>query len=255
METVEKRPKRRWVRYSLLSLLALVVIAVGGFVRWGLTPLGPSDEALAALRNMETVTVSHSNNAWVFTPVKTTPTTGYIFYPGGHVDPRSYAIYARETAEQGYLVVVPEMPLSLAVFGIGRAHDVIALHPTISKWFIGGHSLGGSMAAVFAANNGNAVSGLVLLASYPASSTNLSATNLRVTSVYGNEDTVVNRTALESSKKLLPSDTKFITLEGGNHAQFGSYGLQPGDTANPTMSADEQQALATAATVTILKSN
>jgi DNA-directed RNA polymerase omega subunit len=50
---------------------------------------------------------------------------------------------------------------------------------------------------------------------------------------------------------LLPPGTRFIPIEGGNHAQFGWYGDQNGD--NPaTISRAEQQKLTVDATVEVL---
>lgn len=253
MSDIKKRPKRKWLKYSLLTLVALLVIGVGYFIWWGLTPLGPSDDALAALENTEQVTVTKVDNTWVFTPATTTPTTGYIFYPGGHVDARNYAIYASEIAAQGYLVVIPEMPLSLAVLNINAADALMQEYPDIKTWGIGGHSLGGAMAATYAAAHPDKLAGLVLLAAYPASGSDLSKSGLHVLSMYGTLDTVVNRTKLEAGRQLLPNDTVYQVLNGGNHAQFGSYGLQPGDTENPTMSAAEQRTTAVYYTVELLK--
>lgn len=253
MDTQTPKSKRKWLKYSLLSLLGVVLIALGAFVWWGLTPLKPSAEALNALKNTEMVTVSHHSEGWTFTPAKTTPTTGYIFYLGGHVDARSYAVYAHEIAERGYLVAIPEMPLSLAVFGMQKASDVIQANPAITKWVIGGHSLGGVMAASYAAAHSDKVSGLVLLAAYPATGTDLSKQHLNVLSMYGTEDTVLNHVALQSAKPLLPARTNYVELEGGNHGQFGSYGIQPGDTATPAMSAAEQRVHAVTATLSLLQ--
>lgn len=253
MKAAARPPKQKWLRYSLLSLLAVVTVCVVGFVWWGLTPLGPSDEALVALQSNDTVAVSKIDGIWYFTPKDSAAKTGYIFYSGGHVDARSYALYARDVAANGYLVAIPEMPLSLAVFGIHRATSVINSHPEIEHWGIGGHSLGGAMAASYAAGNSNKISGLILLAAYPASGSDLSNSGLSVASLYGTLDTVLNRASLEAGRKLLPTDTTYTELDGGNHAQFGSYGPQPGDTAKPAMSSDEQRNAATSATIRVLQ--
>ena len=56
---------------------------------------------------------------------------------------------------------------------------------------------------------------------------------------------------IRQSAALLPAATEFVAIEGGNHAQFGSYGAQEGD--NPAaIPAAEQQAQAAAATVAAL---
>ena len=61
------------------------------------------------------------------------------------------------------------MPLNLAVLNPGAAQDVIDAYPAIESWVIGGHSLGGAMAAAFADDHPGIVDGLVLLAAFPAS--------------------------------------------------------------------------------------
>ena len=50
--------------------------------------------------------------------------------------------------------------------------------------------------------------------------------------------------------KNLPADTEWITIEGGNHAQFGDYGVQDGD-GEATISAEMQWGYTTDAVVFI----
>ena len=102
-------------------------------------------------------------------------------------------------------------------------------YPEIGIWYIGGHSLGGSMAAACAEKHGDLFEGLVLLASY--STKNLTDSDLRVLSVYGTEDGVLNRENYSESRGNLPETTVEAVLDGGNHACFGSYGSQEGDGA------------------------
>ena len=53
-------------------------------------------------------------------------------------------------------------------------------------------------------------------------------------------------------ERLLPAAAVFVPIDGGNHAQFGYYGDQPGD--NPaTISRDEQQTQVIAATAALLE--
>ncbi len=218
---------------------------------WAETPLGPMPEALAALESDADVVVSIED--WItFEPTSGVPTTGFIFYPGGRVDPRSYAPAAREIARQGYLAVIVDMPLNLAVFDPDRASQVIASHPEIINWAIGGHSLGGSMAASFAADPMNGLEGLVLWASYPTSNTDLSKLQVSVASIFGSEDGLVSAEEIETSVSLLPTTTVWIKINGGNHGQFGWYGDQRGD--NPaTISREEQQFQAVQGTIDVLE--
>ena len=218
--------------------LALFLLIGAGLV-WASTPLGPSEQAREALTSDSRVDVDEK--PWfVFTPKSGEPTSGLILYPGGRVDPRSYAPLARDIAENGYLVVIPRMPLNLAVLGSSAASEIIDSYPSIQTWLIGGHSLGGAMAASYAMENTNRVDGLVLLAAYPASSDDLSNTGLDVISISGSEDGLATPSEIEASRSLLPPDSSWVVIQGGNHAQFGSYGVQGGD-GTPTISEDEQR--------------
>ena len=93
------------------------------------------------------------------------------------------------------------------------------------------------MAAGYAAVHYEDYDGLILLAAY--STKDLSQTTLRVLSVYGSEDGVMNRESYEKNGSNLPADTTEVLLDGGCHAQFGSYGPQDGDGI-PTISGEEQ---------------
>jgi pimeloyl-ACP methyl ester carboxylesterase len=144
------------------------------------------------------------------------------------------------------------MPLSLAVFGVNKADNVIAAYPDIRHWVIGGHSLGGSMAASYAGKSPVNVEGLVFWASYPGSSDDLSSTGLKGLSTYGSNDLVLNRDNFNATVPLLPPGTIVQVIEGGNHAQFGNYGPQPGD-GTAAISAADQQRQAADLTVRVLR--
>lgn len=237
--------KRRW-----WLLLMLPLLLVFGFVGWAV--LGPQSmpEAIAALQSDPQVTVQQSR--WIVFQPAAAPTTGLIIYPGGRVDERAYAPAAHELAAQGYLVVLVPMPLDFAVFAPDRASEVIAAFPEIRYWAIGGHSLGGAMAAQFAHDYPDLIDGLVLWASYPPGGASLADQPLAVASVFGTRDGVAVPEDIESSRPLLPPDTSWVAIEGGNHAQFGWYGAQRGDL-QATISRDDQQAQTVAATLALLR--
>jgi pimeloyl-ACP methyl ester carboxylesterase len=159
------------------------------------------------------------------------PTTGFILYPGGHVDYRSYAAPLHELAAHGYLVILVPVRLNLAFFEINAAQAPIEDHPEIEHWVVGGHSLGGVASAMFAKDNPE-IAGLVFWASYPADDF-FKSSDIKVVSIYGTND-MAGMEKFDETKKLLPQDTHFIVMDGGNHAQFGDYGSQPGD--NPARS-------------------
>ena len=235
----------------LIGVMVLTALGVGGFLLWASDSHAPMPEALASLESDQDVQVELE--PWItFTPAGEQPNQGFIFYPGGLVEPEAYAPSARAIAQAGYLVVITPMPLNLAVLNPGAASDVIAAHPEIANWGIGGHSLGGSMAASFASQNPDTINGLALWASYPADSSDLSAQPIAVTSIYGTLDGVATPDQVLAAKPLLPVDTAWVPIEGGNHAQFGWYGPQQGDHP-ATISRAEQQRQVVRATVNLLE--
>jgi hypothetical protein len=238
----------RKLMHSLAWIIGvLVVFLVVGFVVWGETPAKPMPEALSALQSDAQVAVTTSK--WlVFSPAASHPTIGFIIYPGGHVDYRAYAPTARQIASRGNLVVVVHVPLNLAVFDPGAASMVIAAHPEIKHWAVGGHSLGGSMAANFAHTYPGAVQGLVLWASYPANSDNLSQSTLKAISISGTLDGLATPDKIEAARRLLPAGTVWFPIPGGDHAQFGWYGPQPGDNAAAISRAEQQRQIIQATT-------
>ena len=237
---------KTWLKRISLGLLALLIIATAGFVIWAENPLPAMPEAITALESDAQVNVT-SDGWMVFTTTEMVAPTGVIIYPGGHVDPRAYAPLAKEIVRAGYLVILPPMPLNLAFTGINIADEIMAAYPAVDNWYVGGHSLGGSMAAEYVAANPAKVDGLFLWASYSAESTDLSTIpNLKVLSIYGTEDG--GAAEIVHSWQRLPSDTVWVEMQGGNHAQFGWYGIQPGDGV-ATISREEEQALILNATL------
>jgi dienelactone hydrolase len=243
---------KRWLPWTLAGIITLTVVLIGGAWLYARSATAaPAPEALAALQPDAQVDVTQ--NGWIsFIPQTGDATTGLILYPGGFVDPRAYAPVARRIAEQGYAVVVPSMPLNLAVLRPNRAGAVMAAYPDVERWAIGGHSLGGAMAAQYASRHPDLVDGLVLWAAYPPNSVDLSASALETASIYGTLDGLVSAEDLADSRSRLPADTRFVPIEGGNHAQFGSYGPQDGDKP-ATISASEQLSQIAAATVETLR--
>jgi hypothetical protein len=239
------------LRRILFILLLLLVLSTAGFVGWAEMASGPSPQALAALQSDTQVAVT-SGDTIVFQPVKSHPVTGFIFYPGGRVDYRSYAPILRKIAAQGYLVLLPKVLLNLAFFSPDVAGPLISVHPEIEHWAVGGHSLGGVAAALFALSHPGQVQGIAFWASYPADNSLLNS-GVKIVSIYASNDGLATGPKIDASRALLPADTLFVKIAGGNHAQFGSYGPQPGD--NPaTIPPDAQWTQVAAATVTLLAS-
>ena len=150
----------------------------------------------------------------------------FIFYPGAKVEYTAYVPLLYQIAENGTDVFLMKMPCNLAFLGMNRADDIIRGYE-YEHWYLGGHSLGGAMAAAYAAEYLDNLDGLVLLAAYPTKS--LQSEGFSVLSLYGSEDGVLHMEKVEQGRAYMPDDYTEICIQGGNHAQFGNYGEQKKD--------------------------
>ena len=218
-----------------VCLALLLVIGIGGYAY--VSDYYHADETALAAMAYQTDSVKAEQDGDVIWFVPEDPTAGLIFYPGGKVEYTAYAPLLRACAENGILCALVRMPGNLAVLDANAADGLQQKHTEITTWYIAGHSLGGAMAASHVAAHEKDFDGLILLAAY--STKDFSQTTLRVLSVYGSEDGVMNRESYEKNRANLPADTTEVVLDGGCHAQFGSYGPQDGDGI-PTISGEEQ---------------
>ena len=188
-----------------------------------------SDDALPALGS-DTVIVTETDYGWFFDG----PDAGraLIFYPGAKVEETAYAPLLHALADAGIDVCLVRMPFHMAVFGMDRATGIME-QVEYDDWYIGGHSLGGAVAANYAADHD--LNGVILLASYPTKDV-----DEPMLIIYGSEDGELNLARIAEAERYGKVDK--IVIEGGNHAGFGSYGAQRGDNA-AAVTEDEQQRL------------
>jgi predicted esterase len=251
LEESEIAGEMKIVKRVLPGLLAVLATGILGFIVWASFAAQPTDAALQALKSDKSVSVSQEGGFITFSPAGETPSTGFIFYPGGRVDHRAYAPLLREIAARGYFVALLDVRLNLAFFDINAADEVISKYPEVGHWAVGGHSLGGVAASSYGSKHADFIDGIVLWASYPADDS-LKTSGVRVVSIYGTLDGLATLDKIKASEGLLPDDAEYVAIEGGNHSQFGAYGFQDGD--NPaSIAAEEQWNLVADATANFLE--
>jgi pimeloyl-ACP methyl ester carboxylesterase len=238
-------PAERSTARLVGGVAAILVWALWIVAVWWLRPFSAVEPALAALQSDARVTVTET-----FTDVTLAPTggattgTAVLFQPGAKVEARAYAAVLRPLAEAGHTVVIVKQPLGIAFFSLGALSSAQSAHPGISRWVVGGHSLGGTVAAIEADDNdsgaGGEVAGLLLYASYPASDMSSTLT-AEVLSIYASNDGLATPADIDASRADLPAAAQFVEIDGAVHSYFGDYGPQPGD-GTPTISqADARQ--------------
>jgi hypothetical protein len=237
----------RPVRSRLRSVVGVgvLLLAVGwiALMAW-LRPFDAQEPALTAMQSDAAVTVDESPTQFTMTPMGKVSSLGVFFQPGAKVEARAYAAILRPLAEAGYTVVVAKQPLGIAFLAIGAFGTAQAANPQITRWVVGGHSLGGTIAAMEADQHDTdavgPVTGLLFYASYPASDLSSSLT-ASVHSIWATHDGLATPSAIEASRADLPSSATFTAIVGGVHAFFGDYGPQPGD-GTPTITHDDARA-------------
>lgn len=155
-----KRKKRNLILGTMIGILLILLAVCAIYV---IDYYHADDTVWKALQSDGTVTVSQiQRDTIVFLPEN--PTAGFIFYPGGKVENTAYAPLLHNLAEQGLICILTKMPCNLAVLNINAADGIQEEFPEIDSWYIGGHSLGGSMAASYVANHIDEYEGLILFA-------------------------------------------------------------------------------------------
>ena len=237
-DPVPARRGRRW-RLWLLVIGAVLLVAAVAFVIWASLARPAEPGPLDAVLDDPGIEVSLGSVVEI-RPAAVEPTRGVVFYPGARVSPDAYvATWAPTVAATDTLVLIPRMPLNLAFFGRSRAADLIAEHPEIDQWWVGGHSLGGAMAASWLGEQpAGEISGLTLWASFATAGAGLEERDdLLVLSVSGERDGLATPEDIADRRDLLPEDAILVEVAGMNHAQFGRYGPQARDR-EPTIGDD-----------------
>lgn len=213
----------------ILLVMSIIVAVVTLFLLWlSAQTYRATDEAQGLLSGQEKVSVKTTANYYHFKNTTTEATQGVIFYPGGLVDPVSYAPLCVDLTLKRYDCFIARVNLNLAILDINIADTIISTHTNISEWVVGGHSLGGVVACRYAANHPDkGISGVFLLASY--CDVSIVSSGYSVLTVVGTEDKVLNNERFNQAFENLPKEVIRVSISGGNHSQFGEYGSQKGD--------------------------
>ncbi|HDR7636956.1 MULTISPECIES: alpha/beta hydrolase [Bacillus] len=221
---------KKWLKIVLYSLLGILLMGSIAFLTWSQFTYKPTKEALSLVddKKDEENIVFGEKGAKI----------GVIFYQGAKVEVEAYSYLGEALAKDGHFVVMPKLPLNLAILGINAVDSVIEQYPEVQKWYVAGHSMGGAMISKYAFQHEDKVDGIIFLGSYPAD--DFSTKSLPMLSIYGEVDALATVEKIENNKKLMSKNTTMYMIKGGNHAHFGMYGEQKGDNASLITSKAQQ---------------
>ena len=203
------------VKLSFIISLVTLVVMVGSIFIYVACGYKADDTATALL---EEKNVEVMDGYIEISPVISNG-TALVFYPGANVEYTAYLPLMDQLADIGITCYLVKMPLNMAILDVNCADKVLENHKDEHRiWLIGGHSMGGAMASQYAAENQDKIDGLILLGAYPYKEYPLD----RTLTVYGSLNTSVEEN--------LDYDINVYVIEGGNHAYFGNYGEQAGDS-------------------------
>ena len=192
------------------------------------------------------------NKYCVFEPAEGHARAGIIFHPGGYVDPESYARIFSALARQGVFCVIVPGPFRTPIARRFSSDQVMLDFPDIQKWFIAGHSQGGAVASLYVRDrySEKAIAGLIFLGFFIFDRHSLAHLSIPALTVFGDRDGHSDK--FEPNHRNLPKGAEIVKIAGGNHGQFGHYGMHFGDQP-ATISREQQQDIAIAAISAFIK--
>ena len=127
----------------LILLLLICLLAAGGATYVG-DYYKCEEEVQSYFLNSDPVRIEEMENGLLLDGPGSE--NAFVFYPGAKVEYTAYVPLLYQIAENGTDVFLLKMPCNLAFLGMNRADDIISSYE-YEHWYLGGHSLGGAMAA------------------------------------------------------------------------------------------------------------
>jgi len=239
VDNIKKIEKKKRGSKKIIYIIILTLLIILGIIGYICYYFGvyyhATENALKYMKSTDEVKVVEQDSAYYFDgPGKD---KALIFYQGAKVQEEAYAEILFKLAQKGIDGYLVKMPLNFAIFGKNKANDIIKDNKKLyNQWYIAGHSLGGAMAAMYAADHADEIDGLAMLAAY---STKKLPNKMKVVSIIGTNDKVLKWDTYNKNLINLPENYTEVKIENGNHGQFGDYGKQSGDGPS-SISLEEQ---------------
>jgi len=215
------KKKKNILKKVLIIISVIVIVLFGALLIYASDYLRTEEAMYDQIESLNITEVTRYEDSDEISFTVSNPENNIVFIPGGKVEPSSYEYLAISLANAGNNVTIYKPFLKLAIFTPNYAKRF--LDEDLTNIVIG-HSLGGVVGSMLSSGN-DLVSKVILMGSYPIKD----ITDKEVLVITAEFDLGFNQESFEESKSKLPSDFELFNITGGNHAQFGWYGLQPGD--------------------------
>lgn len=180
------------------------------------------------LKTDDYVTVTETDKYISFMPNEGKAKAGIIFYCGAKVEEKAYSEMMYDLAKLNIFTAIVKTPLRFSFFNLNGADYIYNDYKDkVEYFYLAGHSLGGVTASDYLSKNIDNYQGIIFLASY--SNKNFKNSKIWSLSIYGSNDYVLDRNKYAKAKEKLPKNNYEYIIEGGNHANFASYGDQHKD--------------------------
>lgn len=230
----EMPAKRKFIIQMIVFLLVGLILYVGGGAVYFGSYYRANSRGMSFMESDDDVKISEIDKGYFFDGPG--DKEAFIFYPGAKVDPKAYSAILHNLAAGGVDCFLVRMPLNMAMLGKDTAGEIMNSY-SYDEWYLGGHSLGGAMASIYAFEHGDDLDGMVLMASYTPRDLK---DDMKLILLAGDKDKVLNWETYKANVGNWPKDSTEYIIKGGNHAGFGDYGVQSGD-GEATISNEEQQ--------------
>lgn len=234
MSRLTFRKPRKLITSILLAFILILASSAIAFKIYASNYYKADSSTISVIEAQDTANViEYDEDTLLFMPSDTSQIqAGIVFYPGGKVEYTAYAGLMYELAERGFVCILTRMPENLAFLDINAASQYSDVISGVSTWYMAGHSLGGVAAGIYIdellkEQDDITYDGIILLASYVTK--DFSDTDLKLLSIYGSNDGVLNFDNYDTYTTNWPSDSSEYVIEGGIHSYFGCYGIQQGD--------------------------
>lgn len=230
----------------LISLVIIFVVFIISMYIYFNDYYKADNMVVSVLKNSDDVQITENDYGYYFNGKG--KNVAIIFYPGAKVEYTAYSSLMRDISSSGVDCFLIKMPFNFALLNYNVADEIIDNYD-YDEWYLAGHSLGGVAASMYVNNHLEKVNGIIFLASY---STKKIDENIKILSIYGDRDNVLNKKSYNKEKSNWNSTFSEVVINGGNHSGFGNYGEQKGDN-KALISKNSQQKETTEAIINFVK--